>query len=516
MEIESVSQHVVEPTPGCLGGRVRAYRIPYFALSGKRIPFARYRLLDPYTPKGSKKPAKYLQDRGTGSHFYFPPFIEWTRIAKDPTTPLYITEGEKKAAAVCKIGSPCIGLGGVWNFVGREDADGPSEAIADFGAVEWKGRVVNILFDSDAAYKSGVRAALGALRSELIRRGANPFEISLPQINGSDKTGIDDFLLHHNRDKKAALAALPRRALFMPEGITADTLLATDIPAPRFVVEGLVPHGLTVLAGPPKIGKSWLALALGLSVATGAKVFGKYNSTAAEALYLALEDNPARLKSRLQRLKAQGAGQLHLFTEWPRVEEDGLLALDRWLAEHPHCRLAIIDTLARMRPTRSERSDLYFHDYDATAALKRIADTRNVALVLVHHLRKAGATDPFDRISGSTGITGAADTNIVLTRARTSADAELAITGRDITEQSLALRFDAGVWSALGEAGAYRMSQERQQIADAIRTLGGAATPSDVARHVGKDRRTVNKLMTTMGNVGELRWTQGGKYVLGD
>src|SRR5437879_58247 len=163
LQVEYLPQHVVEPTKGCLGGRVRAYRLPYFDPSGKRIEFSRYRLLDPYTLKGSKKPAKYLQDSGTGSHFYLPPLVDWGRIAKDANTPLFITEGEKKAAAVCKIELPCIGLGGVWNFL--EKTDGASEPIADFRAINWNGRAVNIVFDSDAAYKTGIQSALRALRA---------------------------------------------------------------------------------------------------------------------------------------------------------------------------------------------------------------------------------------------------------------------------------------------------------------------------------------------------------------
>src|SRR5258708_31733658 len=83
LHIEYLAQHVVEPTKACLGGQVAAYRLPYFDLNGKPTSFARYRLLEPYTPKRAKRPAKYLQDSGTESRFYFPPFIEWSRVAKD-------------------------------------------------------------------------------------------------------------------------------------------------------------------------------------------------------------------------------------------------------------------------------------------------------------------------------------------------------------------------------------------------------------------------------------------------
>jgi hypothetical protein len=93
LQIEYRAAHIVEPTKGCLGGQVRAYRLPYFDLRGKPTAFARYKLLDPYTPKGAKRPAKYLQDSGTAPHFYLPPYLDWERVAKDPATPLYITEG---------------------------------------------------------------------------------------------------------------------------------------------------------------------------------------------------------------------------------------------------------------------------------------------------------------------------------------------------------------------------------------------------------------------------------------
>ena len=109
--------------------RVRAYFLPYFDLAGKPTGFARARLLDPWTPKGEKKPRRYTQPMGTTAHLYFPPVpgLDWRKVAKDPAIPVVLTEGEKKAYALAKLGVPCIGLGGVWSFLTRDHEGAPSD-----------------------------------------------------------------------------------------------------------------------------------------------------------------------------------------------------------------------------------------------------------------------------------------------------------------------------------------------------------------------------------------------------
>lgn len=496
---------------------VRAARFPYFYANGKVNSFSRYKLFDPYKPTKAKKPAKYLQTSDTESRLYLPPYIKWSALT---ARRIWITEGEKKAAALCKLGVPAIGLGGVWNFLTRESDDAHSEPIADLGLINWTGLEVFIVFDDDTKFKTGPQQAQQVLRKQLIQRGANPFEVTLPSLPGLAKTGVDDFLVHHGSGAKAlqALLKLPRRPLFMPEGFTATELLAQKLPAPRFVVKGLLAKGVTVLAGPPKVGKSWLALEIAIAVATGGKVLGAYDTGpgAAEVLYLALEDTPRRLQSRLKQLGARNVERLHLRTEWPRVEQDGLLALDRFLGEHPPCALVIIDVLARMRTQREKHSDLYLHDYGEIAALKQITDTRGVALVLVHHLRKADAADPFDRISGSTGITGGADTNIVLTRDRATENGFLLVSGRDIEEQDLALRFEGGKWSFLGLAAEHRATQTQQAVLDALRKAGKALGPAELGERIGKNRGNTYRWLAALAENGLVREVEGGRYEIVD
>jgi hypothetical protein len=113
--------------------------------------------------------------------------------------------------------------------------------------------------------------------------------------------------------------------------------------------------------------------------------------------------------------------------------------------------MIVIDTFTRVRPPKDARGDSYQQDADATAQLQGLALEYHVSIVLILHQRKASSDDPFDTISGTLGMTASADVVSVLTRKPKSAEGELAITGRDVEEQTLAMRFDAGRWVCTGE-----------------------------------------------------------------
>jgi hypothetical protein len=159
---------------------------------------------------------------------------------------------------------------------------------------------------------------------------------------------------------------------------TAPELLALDLPEPRWAVEGVVPEGLTLLAGKPKLGKSWLALGLAVAVASGGVALGKLDVKAGDVLYLALEDTVRRLKNRLEKLlgcqQATPPDRLTLSCLWPRQGEGGLEALGAWLIMHPGtARLVIVDTWPRFRPrSRTHNRDLYTEDYAGAAELKAV------------------------------------------------------------------------------------------------------------------------------------------------
>jgi hypothetical protein len=133
----------------------------------------------------------------------------------------------------------------------------------------------------------------------------------------------------------------------------------------------------------------------------------------------------------------------------------------------------VVDFLKRVRPlARSAKNrSVYDADYEALESLQSLASEYGVAILVVHHTRKLAAVDPVDEVSGSTGLSGGADGILVLKRDRGRADAYLHITGREIEEEAeLALRWDADLasWALVGDADEYRVSNERQQLLQAL------------------------------------------------
>lgn len=120
-----------------------------------------------------------------------------------------------------------------------------------------------------------------------------------------------------------------------------------------------------------------------------------------------------------------------------------------FLNEHTDTKLVIIDTLQKVRDSKGStgKAGMYGNDYDDISSIKRIADEYNIAVLAIHHLRKLkDSDDPFNEVSGSTGIIGAADTNFILKRKRTKDTASLLVSGRDVEYQELTLQLNELIW----------------------------------------------------------------------
>lgn len=241
-----------------------------------------------------------------------------------------------------------------------------------------------------------------------------------------------------------------------PARITACDLFRAEYPPPRFVVDGLVGDGLTVLGGKPKGGKSWLALLLGWAVASGSAVDGRA-TWQGEVLYLALEDTLRRLQSRLKKLHADLGWvvpeTLTLATAWPRTDDGGLYFVAEWLAHNQAAaRLVIVDVLAKFRKPQKGGGNSYADDYEAVGGLKELVDHHGTSALFLHHTRKLKAEDPFDELSGTYGISGPADTLWMLDNLN-GRDARLYVRGRDIAESTVPMVYtrESGRW-VVGEA----------------------------------------------------------------
>lgn len=263
----------------------------------------------------------------------------------------------------------------------------------------------------------------------------------------------------------SGVLSAPKAAL---RTVSARELQLKDIPPVRFAVKGLIPAGLSILASPPKYGKSWLVLDLCLSVAAGKRFLG-FSTNRSGCLYLALEDSERRLKTRMDKLLySRPAPEGFYFATEAQALDNGLLdALEAFLAAHGDVRLIVLDTYQRIRGAAQGREGAYSADYRETGALKAFADRHNVALLLVHHLRKMRDDgDPFAMISGTTGISGAADTMLVLIKEnRSDSSAKLSVVGRDVESLDAVLRFDRETcrWANLGDADAFAEQQRRSE-----------------------------------------------------
>ena len=301
-----------------------------------------------------------------------------------------------------------------------------------------------------------------------------------------------------------------------PQTITARHLMAKTLPEVRFVIPDLLPEGVSVLGGKPKMGKSWAAMHMGIGVAAGGVILSYKPVEKGRVLYLALEDNRRRLKKRLGILLGNepAPDALEFQTEWPRVGEGGIEALDSWLREHSDARLVIVDTLKRLKPSRKKNGNVYDEDYESAAAFKGLADTYQVAILLIYHLRKAPADDPLEEISGSLGLTGACDGVLVLKRERGAADASLFVTGRDIEEeQDLALKWtqQTATWHVLGGAEEYRRSEVRRDILNALQD-SGPLNAKEIAFKTNRPYDTIRQRLWHMEKDGEVG-KKGNEYI---
>lgn len=295
--------------------------------------------------------------------------------------------------------------------------------------------------------------------------------------------------------------------------VDAETLLSMQFAPVKYVIPGFVAEGLTILGGRPKLGKSWLALGFGVGVATGGQCLG-VDCQQGDALYLALEDNQRRLQDRLRivlpKFRRPDMSRLSLQTEAPKVGAGLVEMLDKWRKSVDDPRLIIIDTLAIVRPPKKGNQDSYAADYEALSPLQRFASEHRLAVVVVTHVRKMEAADPLEMISGTNGLTGAADSIMVLDR---NADGcKLYGRGRDIEEVEKALKFDGGVWTALGNIGDVKRSDQRKQIMDALASTVTPMKPAEVAIATGMSVANVTYLLRKMVEAGEAEKQGYGLY----
>ena len=240
--------------------------------------------------------------------------------------------------------------------------------------------------------------------------------------------------------------------------VNADTLLYEPLEKPSFVVDGLIPTGLILFCGSQKIGKSWLMLKLCLCVSQGIPLWDMPTQEG-DVLYLCLEDTFCRIQDRLFHLTDEASGRLHFAVASNKLSDGLIVQLEDYLKEYPDSRLIVIDTLQKVRT--ASKDNAYASDYGDISLIKDFADRHSLAVIVVHHIRKQNDSDVFNKVSGTTGLTGSADATFVLEQeSRASNAAKLYVTGRDTPYQEFTLRFRDCSWELVERKEQEQLAKE--------------------------------------------------------
>ena len=304
-----------------------------------------------------------------------------------------------------------------------------------------------------------------------------------------------------------------------PEIYTVDSLRTANFPALKQICGDIIVEGLTLLAAKPKIGKTWLALDIAVAVASGGYCLGDIKCEQGGVLFLALEDNKRRMQRRLTKLLGINRAEWPPFAcahDWPRADHGGLDHIRGWIAQAVRPRLVIVDVLARFRRMVGPgKQQSYEADYEAIAALQKIASDTGIAIVVIHHTRKGEADDPIDAVSGTLGLAGAADAVLVIAR-NNDGTVRLYGRGRDVDEIDKAMGFNRETcrWNILGENAEVSRSNERKAIITALKQNGDAMAPKAIAALIDEPVNNVQKLLQRMAEAGEVVKVEYGRYAL--
>lgn len=236
----------------------------------------------------------------------------------------------------------------------------------------------------------------------------------------------------------------------------ASELEHSELTRPQMIVENLLPVGLTILAGSPKLGKSWLVLVLACSVADGTE-FLHHPTAQGNVLLLDLEGSPYRIKERLEQTGFGFPEYLQICHDTPKLDAGFMDFLEYWWSCVPMPRLIIVDTIVKIRGEGKKTSkNAYEADSEMFSPLQRFALEKGISIVAVTHLRKTnhynGTTEDWiEKVTGSMGLTGVSDNVWGLFRQRGSNSAFLRTTSRDVDAGDFVLDFNDGCWQFVSD-----------------------------------------------------------------
>jgi len=328
-------------------------------------------------------------------------------------------------------------------------------------------------------------------------------------------------------DDKALLAetyhVLPDVDRGMRHGRSAASfreLSAKEFSPMQWNIEKMLPAGTMLLFGKPKKGKSYLTLMISIAVAAGRPVFGR-STSGAKVYYLGLEDSERRMQQRgiscanaLQIPQSEFDENLYISTESKTIDTGLLDELEEWMTDHPDTGLIILDMLKKITGKATGR-DLYAEQAKVGDTLTKFCHAYpRLSIVVVHHSRKAESDDPFDLVSGTTGLSGSYDSLAAI--ADTEGGRVLHITGRDIESAEIPLLMnERGMYtleaSTMDDLVKERMSSTRRKVYEAV-SSSTPMTRKEIIAATGLDGSSVDKQFGKLVSAGLIKRTDHGNY----
>lgn len=271
---------------------------------------------------------------------------------------------------------------------------------------------------------------------------------------------------------------------------TFDELVQMELEPPQFLIEEILPRGICLLGAPPKTGKSWLSLDIGIQIAQGGEVLGK-NCNQAEVLYLALEDSLYRVMDRIKKQQPGGnvPGGLHIAIMSEQItvgdQETGLYKqLDMFLEKYPNTGLVIIDTLQMVKPQGGNKQE-YEQVYSLLNTIRPLFTERGIGVILIHHTRKATKNDinVFETFLGTQALTGGTDAMYIIQKAKDEDYHILFGRGRDIEDFEICIKMDNNCrWKSYGSYEDAAEFQRKQNYRDnpIVRAIKKLLEESDI------------------------------------
>jgi hypothetical protein len=302
-------------------------------------------------------------------------------------------------------------------------------------------------------------------------------------------------------------AAEITQALILPEARLIEPasewdavdLLAAEFRETPDILAGVVPIGVTLISAAPKVGKTRLLTQLAVAAVRGS-MFLNRAVTPTKVLTLALEDGARRYRKSLDHLvwdNPPARDQLRIRTTSKRLDDGGITAIEQHLDLNPECRLVIIDVLERVRP-RGRGTNAYRLDYEALAPLQRMANLRQIAIVVVHHAnQRSEVSDVFEKVSGTSGLIGVVDSLLLLQRRRGDDVGMLSVSGREVEDQEIALGFHDGWWGPAPEGMPADLLSESREIRTLWLWLAeeGPASTAALAKEYGRTENATLKVL---------------------